>query len=208
MQPAETVDLEQGTDAWFEYRRRHLNASEAAAVAGCSPWMTSAELLNLKTRAETRKINKAMVHGHQYEPEARTLAQHLYDAPDLAPAVYCRGRYSASMDAVTPDRRLSVEVKCPVRGSQSDLWRKVSRDKLPIHYKMQLAHQWYVCRPGRTLLMAYCFKRRSSVQVEVSVEELEQLWTDVVEPAWLKFYEELRLATEETITVTGHLGKS
>ena len=41
-----------------------------------------------------------------------------------------RGSYSASLDAIMPDMRLNVEIKCPVRGSQSDLWQKVSRGKL------------------------------------------------------------------------------
>lgn len=106
----------------------------------------------------------------------------------------CRGRSSASLDAITPDMRLNVEIKCPVRGSQSDLWQKVSRGKLPNHYKMRLVHQWCVCGTGRNLLMVYCFNQRRSVHVEVSTSELGLLWTDVVELAWQKFAVEMRLA--------------
>jgi putative phage-type endonuclease len=193
-QPPVKVDLEQGTPAWFQYRTRYLNASEAAAVTGCSPWMTSNQLLNRKIHADAEETNQAMVHGHRFEPDARMLAQQLFNAPDLAPAVYRRGSYSASLDAITPDMRLNVEIKCPVRGSQSDLWHKLSRGKLPNHYKMQLAHQWHVCGTGQNLLMVYCFNQRRSVHLEMSTSELRLLWTDVVETAWIKFAEEMRLA--------------
>ena len=191
-QPLVKVDLKQGTPAWFQYRTRHFNASEAAAVTGCSPWTTPTQLLNQSILAGVRKSNPTMAHGHRFEPDARELAQQQFNAPDLEPAVYCRGRYSASLDAITPDMRLNVEIKCPVRGSRSDLWRKVRRGKLPRHYKIQLAHQWHVCGTERNILMVYCSDQRQSVQMEVSVDELGLLWSDVVEPAWRIFAEELR----------------
>ena len=202
--PPVKVDLEQGTDAWFQYRMHYFNASEAAAITGCSPWMTPRELLNQKAHADVRKTNQAMAHGHQYEPQARTLARQLFDAPDLDPAVYRRGMYSASLDAITQDMRLNVEIKCPLLGSKSSLWRKARGGKLPNHYKMQLAHQWYVCRTRQNILMVYCSSQRRSVHVEISAAELEQIWTDVVEPAWQKFAEQLRLANDETTTITEH----
>ncbi|MFC1680777.1 lambda-exonuclease family protein [Pseudomonadota bacterium] len=203
-QPPVKMELEQGTPEWFRYRRRHFNASEAAAVVGCSPWMTSSQLLTLKISAGRRETNEAMVHGHRFEPDARALARQLFNAPDLEPAVCRRGRYSASLDAITPDLRLNVEIKCPVRGSQSDLWRKVSRGKLPTHYKMQLAHQWYVCGSAQNLLMVYCANEHRAVQVELSTEELGQLWADVVEPAWQKFAGEMRLAAENAPDTMAH----
>lgn len=207
-QPPVKVALQQGTPDWFHYRRKYFNASEAAAVVGCSPWMTSSQLFNLKVGYEARETNEAMAHGHRFEPDARTLAQRRFNAPDLAPAVYRRGRYSASLDAITPDFRLNVEIKCPVRGSQSDLWRKVSRGKLPNHYKMQLAHQWHVCGSAQNLLMVYCAIQRRAIEVEMATEELGQLWTDIVEPAWQKFAGEMRLAGETTTETMAHQRKN
>lgn len=185
------LDLEQGTPEWFAQRMQHFNASEAAAVTGCSPWMNRDQLMDLKRHVGARPINQAMAHGHRYEPEARTLAQQVFDAPDLAPAVYCRGRYLASLDAITPDLRLNVEIKCPVKGSKSDLWNKVRRGRLPTHYKVQLAHQWFVCRTRRNLLMVYCHDRKQSVHLQLDEDELNQLWSDIVEPAWRTFAEVL-----------------
>lgn len=181
------VELEQGTPEWFLYRKQHFNASEAAAVTGCSPWVTRARLLELKRGDNTPLTNPAMAHGHRYEPEARKLAQRIFDAPDLAPAVYCRGRYLASLDAITHDLRLNVEIKCPVKGSRSDLWNKVRRGRLPMHYKVQLAHQWFVCRARRNLLMVYCHDSKQCVHLQLDEDELSRLWSDVVEPAWRSF---------------------
>ena len=181
------MELEQGTPEWFLYRRHHFNASEAAAVTGCSPWLTRAQLIELKRSGSARPTSPAMAHGHEFEPEARELAQRYFGAPDLAPAVYRRGRYLASPDAITPDLRLNVEIKCPIRGSRSDLWNKVRRGRAPMHYKVQLAHQWFVCRARRNVLMVYCNNRKQSVQLGLDEDELSQLWSDVVKPAWLKF---------------------
>ena len=70
--------LAQGTPDWFTYRMQHFNASEAAAVTGCSPWITRDQLLAQKRHGGAPGTNRAMAHGHRYEPEARVHAQRIH----------------------------------------------------------------------------------------------------------------------------------
>ena len=138
------VNLVQGSKAWHAHRRGLRNASETPAVLGISPWMTPYQLWLLKTgRAET-EINSAMRHGTALEP----LARHAYEVETghvMQPLVLQDGLYSASLDGMTLAGDLIVEIKCPVRGQASALWKAVAGGEVPAHYLSQIHYQLMVC---------------------------------------------------------------
>ena len=137
------VNLVQGSEAWHAHRRGLRNASETPAVLGISPWMTPYQLWLLKTgRAET-EVNSAMRHGTALEP----LARHAYEVETghvMQPLVLQDGPYSASLDGMTLAGDLIVEIKCPVRGQASALWKAVAGGEVPAHYLSQIHHQLMV----------------------------------------------------------------
>jgi putative phage-type endonuclease len=144
--PATILQVEQGTAAWHQHRLTHRNASEAATVLGVSPWQTPYQLWQLKTgRAQPEPPNAAMAWGTRMEPQARAAYEERTGLV-MEPLVLVDGEYSASLDGLTLDGKLLLEVKCPAKGKASGLWQAVSAGEIPLHYQYQLQHQLLVSR--------------------------------------------------------------
>jgi len=146
-QTAAIVQLTQGSPEWIAYRLAKRNASESAAVMGVSPWTTPYQLWLAKTGRATTKVTPAMQRGTDLEPAARAA----YEAQTglvIQPLVLEDGAYSASLDGMTLPGDLILEIKCPVRGSRSDLWQDVAAGTVPQHYAVQVQHQLMVSGAG------------------------------------------------------------
>jgi putative phage-type endonuclease len=139
----EIVQLTQGSPEWLEYRRMRRNASESAAVLGLSPWTTPYQLWLQKTGRSVQAVSHAMQRGTELEPAARRAYE---DKTGLVmqPLVIEDVGYSASLDGMTLKGDLILEIKCPMRGSRSDLWQDVLADQVPAHYAVQVQHQLMV----------------------------------------------------------------
>lgn len=142
-QPATIIQLAQGSPEWHAYRQSRRNASESAAVLGLSPWMTPYQLWLVKTgRCETR-VTQAMQRGTDLEPLARA-AYEEQTGLIMQPLVLEAGGYSASLDGMTLAGDLVLEIKCPLRGTRSDLWQDVQSGQVPAYYGIQVQHQLMV----------------------------------------------------------------
>lgn len=137
------IQLVQGSQEWLTYRLSMRNASETAAVLGVSPWLTPYQLWLLKTGRKQQAVTTAMQHGTDLEPAARA-AYEAQTGNVMQPLVLQDGAYSASLDGMTLEGDLIVEIKCPVRGTRSDLWQDVAAGQVPEHYLMQVWHQMMV----------------------------------------------------------------
>lgn len=137
------VQLPQGSPEWLAYRLQKFNASESAALLGVSPWQSPYQLWLSKTGKASNRPNAAMLRGTELEPAARAAYE---DQTGLVmqPLVLEAGRYSASLDGMTLDGDLVLEIKCPVRGTRSDLWQDVASGTVPEHYAVQVQHQLMV----------------------------------------------------------------
>jgi predicted phage-related endonuclease len=62
----------------------------------------------------------------------------------MQPLVLQDGLYSASLDGITLEGDLIVEIKAPFRGRDSTLWKAVAGGDVPAHYLMQVQHQLMV----------------------------------------------------------------
>ena len=148
------VKLTQGSQEWLDYRLKMRNASETAAVLGASPWCTPYQLWLLKTGRSTTKVTAAMQHGTDTEPAARA-AYEAQTGNIMQPLVLQDGPYSASLDGMDLDGKLIVEIKCPFKGQDSQLWREVKAGHVPDHYAAQIQHQLMVS--GAALAHLYVF---------------------------------------------------
>jgi putative phage-type endonuclease len=137
------LKLVQGSAEWHVHRQMMRNASESAAVLGISPWVTPYQLWLLKTGRKTQPVSAAMSHGTALEPAARA-AYELQSGNVMQPLVMQDGDYSASLDGITLQGDLIVEIKCPMRGRGSALWQEVEANLVPGHYVAQIQHQLMV----------------------------------------------------------------
>lgn len=162
------VQLVQGSAEWLAYRRSVRNASESAALLGLSPWMTPYQLWRVKTGRFEPPVTQAMQRGTELEP----LARQAYEAQTglvMEPLVLQHGCYSASLDGLTLEGELILEVKCPLRGTRSDLWQDVSKGSVPEHYRVQVQHQLMVS--GAEMAHLWVFDGQRGLLLEVSRDE-------------------------------------
>jgi putative phage-type endonuclease len=148
------VKLVQGSPAWHEHRAKYRNASETAIVMGESPWQTPYQLWELRTGRRQQVVNAAMARGTALEP----LALVTYEAMSgnvMQPLVLIDGEYSASLDGLTFEGDLLVEIKCPYKGQGSSLWQQVAAGEIPAHYRWQLEHQFMVSKAAKGHLYVF-----------------------------------------------------
>ena len=148
------IQLKQGSPEWLAYRLSMRNASETAAVLGHSPWTSPYQLWLLKSGRQQQVVTAAMQHGTYLEPAARA-AYEVQTGNIMQPLVIQDGAYSASMDGMTLEGDLIVEIKCPVRGQGSALWKDVADGNVPSHYRVQIQHQLMVSRAALAHLWVY-----------------------------------------------------
>ena len=174
------LTLVQGTDEWHQHRILYRNASEAAAVMGVSPWVSPYQLWEIKTGRRTQEVNYAMQRGSELEPKART-AYELTTGYIMEPAVMVNGDYSASLDGISLPGDLILEVKCPVKGQDSETWKEAEAGRVQAHYYWQVQHQLLVT--GADKADFYVFDGESGIVVEIlpkpeDFQQLQAAWDD------------------------------
>jgi putative phage-type endonuclease len=176
--PPTFINLPQGSPEWLAYRLAKRNASESAAVMGLSPWMTPYQLWLAKTGRQQTLVTAAMQRGTDLEP----LARRVYEEQTglvMQPLVLEAGSYSASLDGMTLEGDLVLEIKCPVRGTRSELWQAVTSGEVPEHYRVQVQHQLMVSGAQTAHLWVFDGERgllHSLERDEVLMERLQAAW--------------------------------
>jgi len=191
---AKIVKLVQGTPEWHAHRANYRNASETAAVLGVSPWLTPYQLWEIRTGRKTPEVNAAMARGSALEPLAR-LAYEELTGHVMQPLVLVDGSYSASLDGLTFDGQLIVEIKCPVKGKDSTLWQAVVQGNVPEHYGWQIEHQLMVSGAAKAHL--YVFDGKEGILFEVT--PLPERWREI-HTAWEEFMRCIETDTPPALT--------
>lgn len=155
----------QGGEAWHQHRRDHWNASDAPAMMGCSPYQTRSQLLHAAHTGIEAEYDEAtkrrFADGHRAEALARPLAEELLGEP-LYPLVKANGRLSASLDGETlmgdvdwEHKALNEELRSaiPVLTDPPICPAHIGK-ALPLHYRVQIAHQQHCSGAQRTLFTA------------------------------------------------------
>lgn len=119
-----------------------------------------------------------MQRGTELEPSARAA----YEAQTglvMQPLVIEDGAYSASLDGMTLAGDLVLEIKCPMRGTRSDLWQDVSQGQVPEHYRVQVQHQLMVSDAEKAHL--WVFDGAKGILTEVTRDEALMTWSQAAE---------------------------
>jgi len=133
------VTLEQGTEAWREWRHKGIGASDASSIMGENRFKSAAQLLQEK-RGPARDFgqNAAMARGTELEPEARRLYV-TKTGRDVRPACLQSTRYDwlrASIDGLATNHDAVVEIKC----GQSAYRTASQTGCVPDYYYGQMQH--------------------------------------------------------------------
>lgn len=188
------MKLVQGTPEWHAHRAQYRNASETAAVMGVSPWQTPYQLWAMRTGRARQEITGAMARGTALEPLARD-AYEQRTGHVMQPLVLVKGEYSASLDGLTFDGSLIVEIKCPVRGRDSSLWKAVAAGEVPEYYGWQIEHQLMVS--GASMAHLFVFDGADGHLTEIA--PLPERWKAIQE-AWDAFMHCIKTNTPPPLT--------
>ncbi len=188
------LKLVQGTPEWHNHRAKFRNASESAAVMGLNPWQTPYQLWLVRTGRMTVPVTAPMQHGTHLEPKARAVYEEQTGSV-MQPLVLTEGDYSASLDGITLDGDLIVEIKCPYKGQASALWQAVSVGEVPEHYRIQVQHQLMVCGAAQAHL--WVFDGATGLLVEIVRSEATM---EAIRAAWDGFQTYLDTDTPPPLT--------
>src|SRR5206468_11769711 len=100
----------------------------------------------------------------------------------MQPLVLLEGNYSASCDGITLSGDRIVEIKCPVKGRDSTLWKTVEAGRLPEHYQWQVQHQLLVTKAE--VADVFVFDGTEGISLEVIPES--STWPQIYS-AWDTF---------------------
>ena len=205
------VDIEQGTPEWHEWRQGKASASDAAIIMGCAPsyWETRTwEDLRLKQAGlatePTEWAKKAWAYGHQHEPAARKSLEEQTHSPFTPVCIEMEddSRFAASLDGYSDTSGWWAEIKCPISGERSTLWKVLGsnepmtlKERIPPHIWWQLVHQAMVLDDCQTCCLV-CRVGSENRNLFINIEDLQD---DVpaLKDKWDRF-----LAGEEQTTVS------
>lgn len=150
-------NLAQGSPEWKAYRNTKRNASDAPAMAGCSPYKTRSQLVHEVFTGITADVDERTQalfdRGHEIEELKRSVAEEIL-GEELFPAVASEGIYSASFDGITMLEEDIWECKSLNDALRAALPNAGPDDNdaanLPKMYRVQLEQQCMVsgCKRG------------------------------------------------------------
>lgn len=163
-----TLDLEQGSPEWHAHRANHLNASDASAMMGVSPYVSRSELIKRMATGIAPEIDDATQrrfdHGHAVEPLGRAMAEEII-GQELYPVtgVHDDGRLSASFDGLTMDESIAFECK---QWNAAKVDHMKMTGAVPAEDYWQCVHQMHVCAADKLLYMVTDGDRKATVWME------------------------------------------
>src|SRR5690606_24093179 len=167
--------------------------SETPAVLGLSPYTTPLQLWQQRTGRATVEVTAAMAHGTATEPQARVMYETL-TGNVMQPLVLVEGEYSASLDGITLDGDLILEIKCP-KAKDATLLKEARAGRVPVHVYWQVQHQMLVS--AARLAHVYVYDGKTGILIEQCAEP--EVW-ETIRQGWDAFAECLRTDTPPPLT--------
>lgn len=159
-------------DEWLKWRLKGIGASDAPIIMGKSPWKTIDQLWEEKvTGIDNYKDNPSMARGRELEDTARALFSKLQDV-EVFPKNIIHPEWKflrASLDGMTIERDLIVEIKCPNKKDH----KEALDGKAPEKYYPQCQHQLLVTGLPKMYYFSYSpsFKEQEGACVEVLADD-------------------------------------
>ena len=188
------VNIEQRSQAWLDWRRCGVSASDAAVILGQSPYKSRWQLWSEKSgivKEADLSANPHVLRGMEQEDDARNqMEQALNDAPLLPVCAESEQNLilRASFDGLTKDG-VPVELKCPTQKVYDEV--KTLKDKSEGYrrafYQVQFqilvadsAMGWLCFYRQGLPLLPVCI-RRDDVLIQQLQQEAIDFWNQVEE---------------------------
>lgn len=193
-----TINIEQQTDEWRQWRQSKIGSSDIPAIMDVSPWKHSYILWREKLdMSDNRTLTRAMQRGIDLELDARKAFEQekgIAMPPRVIQSIEKPWMIS-SLDGYNFDRKEILEIKCP--GSKC---LKMAKNKeIPIYYIYQMQHQLYMT--GFDRCYYYCYDGEKGITIEVlpdqsiikSIVEKATIFHDALVnmeplPEWQEYY--------------------
>lgn len=181
-------ELEQGSNAWQQFRLDHFGASEASAMLGLSKKVTRNELLRMKKTGIAREFSNwvqthILDHGHEVEALARPIVEGIIK-DDLYPVACSEGKLSASCDGLTMAEDTAFEHK----QWNKDLAAHVAEGILPEEYMPQCQQVLMVTGAGKLIFVVSDGTPDNMVWMWVLPD---QEWFGRLRAGWVQFERDL-----------------
>lgn len=192
-------DLVQGSKEWMDWRRQGIGASEVAAIVGVCKYSTPYKVWKEKTGvSEGFAGNFATERGSELEPKVRARYE-LMALEDMAPAIAEHPTFTicrASLDGISKDRKLILEIKCPSKDSHLE----ALAGKVPDHYKPQVQYQLAVTGADKCHYFSY-YDRDPEIEMSALVEVIPDFpYQGFLFDAVLRFWELVKSKTPPPLT--------
>lgn len=142
------VTLQQGSEAWLQWRQEGLTATEAAVILNQNPTKSPWRLwMEKKGRATPQNLSSvpAVRFGKEHEDTARSIFEgnHRTEASAACAEWKTDRRFRASFDGLTPEG-IPVEFKCPQDKTLEDVRKNGEFSEAFLLYFFQVQHQLLV----------------------------------------------------------------
>lgn len=167
------AELPQGSQAWLDFRKDKVGASDAPIIMGASPWSTPYQLWRRTLGLEKpQEQNSAMTRGKKLEPYIRQDISKILDK-SFEPVTAVSEQYPfmmASLDGYDGDKT-ALEIKSASAKDHED----AVNGKIPDKYIYQVMHQLIVLEGVDVIYVSY---HDGDIQmIERSLIELEKEFT-------------------------------
>lgn len=179
------VELEQGTQAWMDWRFEGIGASDAPAIMGENPWKSRTRLMNEKRERKKVKLNAAMRRGMELEPVARERYETQFgiSVPPACMQSKTHPWMRASVDGYAPQQEKVIEIKC----GEGAYWASSATGEVPKYYFAQLQHILFVT--GLPTIDYWCYVpdrpeificvRRDEEYIQRMIEVEKAFWQEM-----------------------------
>ncbi len=135
--------LEQGSESWLEYRRKHIMATDCSIILGSNNFSDPVKLYRQKMGIiPPDPENDAMRHGKMLEEEARVKICEFLGI-NFTPVVVSHDKETwaaSSLDGLSDCGRFIIEIKCPTTHKKHE---DQSKGIIAEYYKDQVRWQLY-----------------------------------------------------------------
>ncbi len=155
------IKLSQRTKAWYQHRKKFINASEIGSITGNDKFRSLEQLVHDKIFGTTFTSNKYTEHGNKMEPIARAFFEKTtqLNYPD---AIFTDDKvqmFSASLDGYNSKTNTLLEIKCPYVDKNNNIspsWNDFLANKeIPLNYWAQVQCQLYCSQVKFAYFLVY-----------------------------------------------------
>ena len=176
----------QRSDAWKEWRRFGIGASDISVLMGTNPYSTPKHLWDLKCGfVEEKPPNFAMQQGSAIEEEALYWLNHHLELnlKPLCVSHWEKDHFRASLDGFDLEKKVLAEIKCPVNLNIRKAAFQLK--ELPEYWIDQVQWQHFLCKPTRAFVAVWDPRYRTCKVVDILPNyKRQESMSQVAEDFW------------------------